>query len=146
MAYVQARGRARQENSSFIALSQRADRPATLLAAQELEQHAIASSFDPRKRKIDASQEMASQTSRERSAASLLLGDATPTTALATVNLYCKKTKTTLQEGLEAVSGGWQCNLRYESVLRTVEVQSTAPTKKQAKARASCDILIALRA
>ena len=112
-AYVQARGRARQENSSFIALSQRADRPATLLAAQELEQHAIASSFDPRKRKIDAPQEMASQTSRERSAASLLLGDATPTTALAAVNLYCKKTKATLQEGLGAVSGGWQCNLQY---------------------------------
>jgi superfamily II DNA/RNA helicase len=47
VSYVQGRGRARQENSSFVMLNQRRDRPATLLAQQECEQHSIASSFVP---------------------------------------------------------------------------------------------------
>ena len=47
VSYVQGRGRARQENSSFTLLSERADRPATVLAQQEREQHAIASSYVP---------------------------------------------------------------------------------------------------
>ena len=47
VSHVQGRGRARKENSSFVMLAERVDRPAAILAQMELEQHAVASTLQP---------------------------------------------------------------------------------------------------
>ena len=72
VSYVQGRGRARHADSSFVVLDQRTDRPASLLAKQEAEQHNVASSFVPHKSTKDQGANLRSQKCRELNAASYL--------------------------------------------------------------------------
>jgi len=96
VSYVQGRGRARQANSSFVMLDQRHDRPAALLAQQEEEQHRIASTFVPEKGSNPVAA-ITAQQNRERGCAAVLDG-VNDITALAKLNLYCKKTKVLCDE------------------------------------------------
>jgi hypothetical protein len=144
VSYVQSRGRARKENSSFIVLSERVDRPAALLAEQEMEQHTIASAFKPTK--ANPVQDKAAQSSRERNAAPVLMQDSTVATALKILNLYCSKTKVLLEEEASGSGSLMRCVLRYESFLREVEVSAVADNRKLAKQRAAIQMIDELRA
>lgn len=146
VSYVQGRGRARQEHSSFVMLSQRADRPASLLAQQEREQHVLVSSFSPANAKADTSAEITAQTSRERGARPVLFEELTDSNALSLLNLYCKKTKVDCKECATTVATQTHCSLTYESVLRKVSVKASGQSKKQAKKEAAVSLIRALQA
>lgn len=146
VSYVQGRGRARQENSSFVMLSQHLDRPASLLAQQEREQHALASSFSPANTRADTSAEIAAQTSRERGARHVLFEELTDSNVLSLLSLYCKKTKVECQECFTIVAAQTHCSLTYESVLRKVSVKASSQSKKQAKKEAAVALIRALQA
>jgi len=140
VSYVQGRGRARQANSSFVMLDQRHDRPAALLAQQEEEQHRIASTFVPEKGSNPVAA-ITAQQNRERGCAAVLDG-VNDITALAKLNLYCKKTKVLCDEIY--TPGPGDCHtfaLTYSSVLRTVRGSGTGSTKKEAKKRAAVALL-----
>ena len=145
VSYVQGRGRARQDNSSFVVLDQRADRPASVLAEQELEQHDIASSYKPKKSKVKASEKIA-QTNRERGAMSILMQDVAEVTAISTLNLYCKKTKALCEENVNTAGSQLQCTLHYRTVLRSETAQASGNNRKQAKRRAAVVLLSNLQA
>ena len=145
VSYVQGRGRARQQGSSFVMLDQREDRPASLLAKQEHEQHAIASTFAPRQA-ADPAAEAQAQRDRERSARPVLSAGITESTAVAKLNLYCKKTKVVCGETPTRVlpSGLFQVTQRYDSVLRQVEASGVGPTKKVARRQAAVALVTKL--
>jgi ERCC4-related helicase len=142
VSYVQGRGRARQKDSSFVMMSERPDRPAAVLAEMELEQHAIASTFQPNKNgaATDAAQRVA-QKSRETTAMSVLADAAggKEETAVGALNLYCKKTKALFTESYQCNDGGWICTVSYESILRSVSIsnEKDKSSKKLSKKRAS---------
>ena len=142
VSYVQGRGRARQANSSFVMLDQRHDRPAALLAQQEEEQHRIASTFVPEKGSNPVAA-ITAQQNRERGCAAVLDG-VNDITALAKLNLYCKKTKVLCDEIYTPGPGDchtFALTLTYSSVLRTVRGSGTGSTKKEAKKRAAVALL-----
>jgi len=155
VSLVQRRGRARQEDSAFLVLSEREDRTAARLADVEKQQMAIVSNFQPRPRDADNGKEVTAQQSRERGAGSVLNGVADPAGALAALNLYCKKTKVDLVEEYIQNGGGWSCTLRYSSVLRTISVNAvssptadvnrSADVKKHAKRSAALQLVQALQ-
>ncbi|OLQ10959.1 Endoribonuclease Dicer-like 2a [Symbiodinium microadriaticum] len=150
VSFVQGRGRARQEDSSFVVLSERPDRPTSSLAAVEAQQlEKIVRSFNPERVATDTRNETAAQRSRERNAREVLLtSDNASTNALAALNLYCKKTKVELQEEHSTDGKDFTCSLKYESVLRSVEATGSyglkcraAEGKKQAKRAAAAALL-----
>jgi len=144
VSYVQGRGRARQENSSFVVLDQREDRPATMLARQELEQHTIASSFSPNKLQTERDDPQA-QRSRELNAKACL-NDINEKNALTKLNLFCMKTKIPILENWETRASKKRCKLTYKSSLREVTVLASGNNKKEAKRKAAIELLVALRA
>ena len=109
------RGRARQAQSSFVILEERNDRPATLLAREEKEQHDIASSFIPSKAPMSTNALGIAQQARERSAQSLLQ-NFTEDNSLQQLQEYCQKTKAFLtDEFLEQSLDKKRCVLTYRS-------------------------------
>lgn len=146
VSYVQGRGRARQAQSSFIMLDQREDRPASLLAEQESEQHKVASSFKPENFKRYREEEVSSQKQRELSGAKHLL-EPSVDTSVANLNTYCKKTKVVLDEKISnaASTNMWSCKLVYKSLTRNVSGAGTAVSKKVAKRVAAVELLRALK-
>ena len=144
VSYVQGRGRARHEKSSFVMLSERADRPASVLAQQEKEQHDVASSYSPTLARCDDAADKAAQTSRERGAAAVLEQDVTEN-SLSALNLYCKKTKVVLEEQSSIKGPSHHYTLIYKSVLRVETAKASGDNKKQAKKRAALALLRALR-
>ncbi|CAJ1349424.1 unnamed protein product [Effrenium voratum] len=141
VSLVQGRGRARQEGSAFVVLSERPDRPTAVLAEVEQQQLEICRSFQPGDVGADPAKEKAAQTSRERNAAAVL---AKPGEALANLNLFCKKTKVELQEDF-LQAGGWCCRLAYLSVLRSTTAEGTASSRKEAKKKAAEGLLAELQ-
>ena len=139
VSYVQGRGRARQADSSFVMLDQREDRPAELLAQQEQEQHRIASKFVPEKGSNPVAA-IEAQQNRERGAAATLAG-IDENTAIAKLNLYCKKTKVLIDEIYTKPGDCHTFSLTYSSVLRAVQGTGTGLTKKEAKKRAAVALL-----
>ena len=143
VSYVQGRGRARHAESSFVMLDERADRPASLLAKQEAEQHNVASSFVPENFTSNRKANEESQKSRERSGASYLLNPSEDN-SIGNLNVYCKKTKVVLEENAKKTKGStnaWSCSLVYQSVTRTVTGRGVAASKKGAKRDAAVDLL-----
>jgi ERCC4-related helicase len=148
VSYVQGRGRARQENSSFVMLNQRRDRPATLLAQQECELHSIASSFVPLSpvHFIDPAIALKTLKDREKAAACFLC-DVSKSTALGNLDVYTKKTKAVVDEVHEVDAENWTiCRLTYRTFKRTVSVEGRGAGKKAAKKNASMSLLEALHA
>ena len=145
VSYVQGRGRARQADSSFVMLDERADRPASLLAEQELEQHAVASTFKPVTSADGLAHDTATHLSRRRNAQPVL-DNATAVTAIAALNTYCKKTKVVLDEHRVQKGGAWEVNMTYTSPLVTVAALGVGPVVKVARAHAAFRLIESLRA
>ena len=141
VSFNQGRGRARQEGSSFVILSEQTGRSAKALARAEQQQLSIAQNFQPTMRDVRAiERDTLAQMDRERGAKSLL--DSVVTQApIATLNLYCKKTKVDLQEQSFQDKCGWVCILKYTSILRDISTQCVGKTKKDAKVLASETLL-----
>ncbi len=146
VSYVQGRGRARKQNSSFVMLDEREDRPAETLAQQEIAQHAIASSFSLSKTPSshDQTKEFQAQESRERNAKSLL-HDISEQSALSKLHTFCMKTKVSLDEKWEEQRLEKRCQLSYKSIIRLVTVIGIDSNKKAAKRKAATKLLIGLR-
>lgn len=142
VSYVQGRGRARQANSSFVMLDEREDRPATLLAQQEVEQHAIASSFSP-SASLNQNEDLEAQRNRERNATAFL-NDVSDKNAISKLNTFCIKTKAPFQEKWESHTKK-RCRLSYKSSLREVSVSAFGDSKKAAKREAASKLLRALK-
>ena len=143
VSYVQGRGRARQANSSFVMLDEREDRPAIMLAQQEVEQHKIASSFSP-STSLNQNEDLSAQRNRERNAEAFL-ENVTEKTALAKLNTFCMKTKIPFKEEWERCRTKTQCKLSYKSILRTISVVATGDSKKVAKRKSAEKLLRALK-
>ena len=146
VSYVQGRGRARQADSSFVMLDEREDRPATMLAQQELKQHAIASSFCPKVSVMNENEEMQAQQNREHNAAGFL-NNITEGTALSKLNTFCTKTKIPFEETWDnphSNNNDKCCKLSYKSILREVSVTTTGERKKVTKRQAAAKLLKAL--
>ena len=122
-------------------LSERPDRPATLLAQQELEQHVIASSFKPASLQSTLAADCAAQKSRERAAAALLTQDVSEATALQVFHTYSKKTKADIEEEYTQSGSVHRCKLTYRTILRTISATGEAADKKTAKKRAAAELL-----
>jgi len=145
VSYLQGRGRARAADSSFVVLSERPDRPASMLHEVEARQLAIAAEFcggeqegDGAKRKAD---EITAQRSRERGAQSTL-ENAAEQPALGTLNTYEKKTKAIVRESYnEGKGGSVECRMVYETCTRSVSSAGEAGGKKKAKKAAAVDML-----
>ncbi len=114
----------------------------------EVEQHAVASSFQPQLSHSAASVDAArkAQQSRESSGLSSLSDAVSEATAVQALNVFCKKTKALCDESFSSSSSSSSsssaqplaiCALRYESVLRKVSASGEADSKKQAKQRAA---------
>jgi ERCC4-related helicase len=143
VSYVQGRGRARQADSSFVMLNERPDRPATLLAQQEMEQHVVASSFRPTASPSGiTAQDITAQQSRERGAAKYLCG-VSEQQGLGNLNIYCKKTKAICAEEWTGTTTK-HCKLTYRSATRSVSAEGTGQNKKSAKRNAAMALLNAI--
>eukprot|EP01068_Selenidium_serpulae_P006650 Selendium_serpulae@DN4464_c0_g1_i2.p1 len=146
VSFPQGRGRARQADSSFVVLAERADRRVAELVAAEQRQRAVVQSFAAGTGLgfgSEADREAAErrkQQSREQGALSVLNGAMPP---LATLNLYAKKTKAQLQE--DYLPDG-ECVLTYTSCLRTCKAGGRGVLKKAAKAAAAQALLVELQA
>lgn len=147
VSYVQGRGRARHAESSFVMLDQRPDRPASMLAQQEAEQHNVAANYVPRHTASNQEANIVAQKSRERSGAKYLL-DPSVDNSVANLNIYCKKTKVVLQETTYKTKGSansWRCILTYQSVTTTASGSGTESSKKMAKRVAALGLLRAIK-
>jgi hypothetical protein len=145
VSYVQGRGRARQADSSFVMMKERADRPAALLAQMEMEQHRVAANFQPQQSGAVKDAARLAQHNRERGALSSLAGAVSEDTSVAALNTFCKKTKALCEETYTTALV-IRCTLQYESVLRRVSGHGEADTKKRAKKRAALSLAQRLHA
>lgn len=162
VSLVQGRGRARKEDSSFIVVSERPDRPTAYLEAVEQEQLRLVRAYTPDtdKQKDDARRAAATaaQISRERQARSVLLtaeanaGSAdgaagTNHGALSVLNIFSNKTKAVLEDSWRKGAGDvWLCTLTYESLLRELHAAGIGVGKKAAKKRAAANLVADLLA
>ena len=133
VAFVQRRGRARQEDSSYYIMNERPDRPTSRLAASEEELRAFMVDFTPSSSTSSDEKSRAAQKARERTANPLLAKDVDSETVLGTLQQYCQKTKSPLQEHFTKSGVGFTCKVKYESVLRDIEGEASGPDKKRAK-------------
>ncbi|CAM9514269.1 unnamed protein product [Ectocarpus fasciculatus] len=155
VSMVQGRGRAREEDSSFVVLRERPDRTTADLEAVERQQQRLVRGFRPPSAGSAAAGDavlVAAQRSRERAAREALFGaaDAAPGggggRTLNAVNHFAQKTKAVLEGGWAKGAGGqWVCTLSYESPLRELHATGTAPGKKAAKKLAAAKLLAGLR-
>lgn len=144
VSFNQGRGRARQQGSSFVIMSEQAGRSAETLARAEQQQLSIAQNFQPTKRDAGTiEREVSAQKDRERSARSMLCSEVV-VSPIATLHLYCKKTKVDLQEQIFKDKGVWVCILKYASVLRDISTRNTGINKKAAKVCATSALLALL--
>ena len=155
VSLVQGRGRAREEDSSFVVLRERSDRTTADLEAVERQQLQLVKKFKPPAAGSAAAAAadaalVAAQRSRERGARAGLLASAVAADAggvLGALNLFCKKTKVVLEESWSKGAGGlWVCTLSYESPLRELHAAASAEGKKPAKKLAAAKLLADLRA
>jgi len=123
-------------------LDERRDRPVSMLAAQESQQHTIAANFNPCQA-LSPTGEIQAQKSRERNGNTLLQCEVQSATA--NLNLYCKKTKVALEEVARKEGSGWSVKLVYKSVTRTVTANGKGQNKKSAKKQAAHSLLNAIK-
>jgi ERCC4-related helicase len=122
VSFVQARGRARQEQSAHVIMSQRPGRSADTLQAVEELQSKIASNFvAPTDSVANREKERQAQMSRERGAFAGLKREPQPEESLSILNLFCKKTKASLEEHSDKKTAS--LTLVYTSSLRTVTAE-----------------------
>ena len=88
--------------------------------------------YEPTARVADEEGDKAKQRSRERTARSVLRS-ISHDNSLQKIELYVRKTNAFFSEHFTPKDGKNTCALRYKSVLRTLEVESTADKKKEAK-------------
>ncbi|CAN0559765.1 unnamed protein product [Ectocarpus sp. 12 AP-2014] len=152
VSMVQGRGRAREEDSSFVVLRERPDRTTADLEAVERQQQRLVRGFRPPAAGSAAATAgdaalVAAQRARERGAHEALLGAAAAQGgggggALSAINFFAQKTKAALENGWSNGAGGqWVCTLSYESPLRELHATGTAPGKKAAKKLAAAKLL-----
>ncbi|CAM9615817.1 unnamed protein product [Ectocarpus sp. 13 AM-2016] len=152
VSMVQGRGRAREEDSSFVVLRERPDRTTAYLEAVERQQQRLVRCFRPSAAGSAAAAAgdaalVAAQRARERGAHEALLGAAAAKGgggggALSAINFFAQKTKAALEDGWSNGAGGqWVCTLSYESPLRELHATGTAPGKKAAKKLAAAKLL-----
>jgi hypothetical protein len=128
-------------------LAERDDRPVRLLADVEQQQlklvREIARGAASAGGARASRKERKKQTDRERSAAAALpaLAAVEPGTALATLNLYCKKTKAELAEDIRAEAGEHIAAFTYKSCLRVAKGLGRAPSTEVARQRAAAELL-----
>lgn len=129
-------GRARHIDSSIVVLDERQDRPLGLLESVRELQDDIIQKYDPATIEIDEGAENLKQENRERQAKVVLQG-LSLVDALASLNLYVKKTKADLVEDFGTENGEAVCMLTYRSRLRSAKGNGRASSKKAAKRAAA---------
>ena len=161
VSFVQASGRARQQNSEQLVLSERNDRNVPIMQAAVSQMRQVAAEFTartPQDREAESSENMRQERkaaeAREHGARDVLLHGGTGS-ALATINLYTKKTKAVLEEsckqgvanplGASVEPLQWECKMTYKSALAHFEGAGAAQTKKLAKRSAAEDLLQKLK-
>ncbi len=142
-------GRARQKTSSLTLMSERKDRPLSVLKDVKTRQESIIKEFDPTQNQNMSMARQQSIRDRERAAFSILKDTAgceqSPQECL---NVYCAKTKAVLKnESLECGPDKiFRCKLLYSSLSKNNFVGSgEGNTKKQAQRQAATNILNQLR-
>ena len=144
VSFSQSRGRGRQEDSSFVIMSEQSGRSAETLARAEQQQLEIVQTFQPTERDTAfIERERTAQEQRERAARSSL-NSAPAAGVLLSLNLYCKKTKVDLREHMCKESGDWTCTLVYESLLRVTTARGKGNSKKVAKLSAASELIARL--
>jgi ERCC4-related helicase len=146
VSLVQGRGRARQANSDFIVMRERADRRVASLGAAEVHQQQVVHDFEPN-HEADNERLRGVQRAREHGAYDTLMQPFTADTALEVLNIYVSKTKASVDDyPCKNRQGHWVCMLVYTSVLRTVSGQGVdEKSPKMAKRSAAYALLQALR-
>merc|ERR1719215_2488749 len=91
VSFVQGRGRARQADSSFVVLSERADRTVAMLAGVEQQQLEIVRNFQPLPPAQGNEKERTAQLSREANARLVLKEGLTLNTAIADRSVECRE-------------------------------------------------------
>eukprot|EP00171_Calliarthron_tuberculosum_P007145 IDg7145t1 len=147
VSLVQGRGRARQQDSSLIVLSERADRSVSRLQRVEEQQLELVRTFqpvrDPVQKAHEHEQRCMDQRNREQNARTVLTAPGRG--AAAAVQLFARKTKVDILINMHEEGNMWCCELSYSSVLRSVTGKGFAEGKKGAKLAAMEDMLASLR-
>lgn len=145
VSLVQGRGRARQENSAFVVLQERKDRPTHKLASAEKQQIELIRNFKPAPCKKLDSKDIQAQESRERIAVRLLAGKFDRVTCSQILNSFCQKTKVALDKKVVQVDSKFTVRMKYASVLRSISVETSDNSKKGAMSAAALEILVQLQ-
>ena len=125
--------------------------PCTMQLPNTYYTQTIVSQFQPSQNtEKELAKERAAQANRERGAASILAVDISTgiglSKALASLNLYTKKTKAHLEESSSKDgSTSFSCTLHYKSCLREAKGKGEAASKNKAKQEAARDCMAALR-
>ena len=145
VSMVQGRGRARQEDSRFVVLSERADRPVTRLIEVEQQQQHIVESFSSKSLPTTNNTQalLTAQLGRERSARDTLLRSSTSSELFAQVKIYEQKTKGRVDDVTRRSwdTSQWECELTYTSLTRSVSAVGSGHDKKRAKHEASAILI-----
>lgn len=145
VSLVQGRGRARQEQSAFVVLKERTDRPHSVLAAVEKKQLELIRTFQPTPSESVHEKQRKAQTSRETAAKPCLSGDADLNNAMFKLQIFCQKTKVSLDSMYQRQQNQFAVRLQYTSVLRTVTAQGNGLSMKAAAENAALQMVVALR-
>ena len=137
-------------------MSEREDRPVSLLQSVEKLQHTIIRDYNPvsavdsKSIKVEQNKRKAALLAQERNVILTLGALATRShNALSSVNLLTKKTKVSISESYHEVKASscthppvqWRCELRYISLLRNVTGVGVSNSKKQAKVKAAIQLI-----
>lgn len=146
VSLVQGRGRARQENSSFVVLRERNDRPTSVLANVEKQQIELIQNFKLEDNKIAPKNKYKVQLGREANALNVLYGELNLETAISKLNIFCQKTRITLQVShIFGKNKKYETLLKYKSSLREIVVREIGRDKKISKRKAAVKMVMTLR-
>jgi hypothetical protein len=142
-------GRARQKTSLLTLMSERKDRPLSVLKDVKTRQESIIKGFDPTQNQNMSMARQQSIRDRERAAFSILKDTARcEHSPLECLNMFCAKTKAVVKkDSLECGPDKlFRCKLLYSSISKNDIVGSgEGTTKKQAQHLAATNILNRLR-
>lgn len=141
-------GRARQKTSTLMLMSERKDRPLTVLKEVKKHQDSIIKDFKPTHSKQYQMSRQQSQNDRERAAASVLQNiTRCEISPLECLNIYAAKTKAVADtEYIRATQDRtFECRIKYTSLNRTKVGKGEATTKKKAQHHAALSLIQQLR-
>ena len=141
VSFNQGRGRARQEDSSFVIMREQEGRSAETLARAEKRQLEIVQNFQPAEHDTQSLERERSAQQQREGNARLALSSTSEASALSDINLYCKKAKVDLREHACKEATDWVYTLAYESVLRSISTRGVGKSKKEARKRAATDLI-----